>query len=629
MLFLFCTALGFFSQHALAYSTADTVLINQLNAESLELAYSNPKKGLDLVQKTIALSRKTGFTKGEIMALIRRGIIFDVTSEPEKAIQAYQEALALSRKTNYKKGEGSALNNIGLIQMYQHKLTEARVHFQQAHDIFLEIRNEQLLSSISNNLGMIYYETNRKQYALYWFWKSLRYSENTDNQIEQANTYANLGDLYHSSQQYDSAAFYSRKAIAIYEQHDNTFSLGKSYNNLALILGELKQNKEAERYYLRSLDIARKIENIPMLVSTAYNLGQQYNAEGKDQKEIALLEEIYPLISGKEMPELAYKVCNALASWHYHHGSPEKGDRFMKEYVKYHAIYFDQVNAQNLNEIEQKYDVEKKEHENMLLKKSNELKSLEIKRSEQQATILNLAWASGLFFVLLITLALILWFRKKNFSRELENQKAVFDATFSERKRISFDLHDNVGSQLSYVVNNLELLNQQNKDADTPDAQRIERTFKMSQEAIDSLRDTVWALHNASITVEVLSAKLESFAFKVTEQDENIQLFYEHEITKNKVISPEHTMHIFRIFQESVNNVLKHAGATIIQVSFRETPEDKLILEVSDNGKGIENDQSPEGHFGLKNMSERATQIGALWKIERKISGGTSVYLEV
>lgn len=628
LLQFFIAAAVFLPFTASADITSDTNKINALNVQSLDLAYSDPQKGLEVVKQTIQLSRKAGFTKGEIMALIRRGIIYDVTFKPEKAIAAYGEALELSRKARYKKGEGSSLNNIGLIYMNQHDLSKAMDYFQQAHDIFTEIENDQMLGSISNNIGMIYEETNRPKQALEWYRKGLKHTSKASNLTESANLYASIADVFNSLEKYDSSAYYSRKAIDIYEQTDNFFYLGKSYNNLALTLGKLNQKKEAEAYFLKSLDISRKIGNKYMVVSSGFNLSRFYNLNKRFKEEGKLLEEIYPLLSGKEMTEIAYKVCLSLSSWHFHYGSADRGDKLMKEYIRCHLAYYDQVNAKNLSEVEEKYKAEKKEQENKLLKKENQLQQLAIRQNKQDKKIANLYWTSGLILLLLIALLVFLWFRRKNHQKALENQKAIFEATLAERKRISFDLHDNVGSQLSYVVNNLELLSQHSQNDVSPDAQRIERTFKMSQEAIDSLRDTVWALHNSAITVEILSAKLESFARKVIDTDET-ELRFQAKVLANKVISPEHTMHIFRIFQESVNNILKHAKATVIEVVFEETTDGKLILEILDNGKGIEQTESPEGHFGLKNMSDRARQIGASWRIGKRNEGGTRVHLEL
>jgi signal transduction histidine kinase len=616
------------SNKTFAYTTADTIKINELNSNSLNLAYSDPTKALEIVKKTINYSRKVNFPKGEIQALIRRGIIYDVLSDTKNALKAYDEALLIARKVDYKKGEGSILNNIGLIYMNQHNLSEARIYFQKAFEIFETLKNDQLLSSISNNLGMIYEETKRDKNAIFWFRKALNYAAKIDDKLEKANIYANIGDLY-NGKLIDSALHYNFKALEIYEEEGNQYYLGKSYNNIALIYSATNKGKEAEKYYLKSYKISKKIGNKFMLVSTGYNLSQLYYLQKNSKKEIETLNEIYPLIEKEGMPEIAYKVCQAIAIWNYRNGSLEKADIYFNEYLKYHAAYFDEKSNQNLTEIEKKYEVQKKEQENALLKKSIQLKSLNLKKNQQNSIIQNLIWTAGFAFISFVFLLVYFWYRRKSYQKDLENQKAIFEATLAERKRISFDLHDNVGSQLSYVVNNLEMLNSQSKNSSAIDFERVERTFKMSQDAIDSLRDTVWALHIASITIEILSSKLESYVRKMTEDQKTLTYNFVSKITNNKVISPEQTMHMFRIFQESINNIIKHAKATKIDIVIEETNDGKIVLQVSDNGIGIQNLSSPDGHFGLKNMSARATEIGAFWKIERNENGGTTVYMEV
>ncbi len=628
ILLILISVFGLFTNTVFSFTTADTIKINKLNAKSLELAYSDPILGLKIVKETIELSKKTGFSKGEIQALIRRGIIYDVLSKTTNALEAYEEALLISRKVGYKKGEGSILNNIGLIYMNQHNLTEARIYFQKAFDIFESLQNNQLLASISNNLGMIYEETERDKKAIFYFRKGLKYASKSNDQLEKANIYANIGDLYNGKQM-DSCLKYNLKAIEIYEKEGNKYYLGKSYNNIALALSASSKLKEAEKYYIKSLDISKEIGSKFMFISTGYNLSQLYFKQKNSKREIEILNEIYPLIEKEGMSEIAFKVCQAIAIWKYRNGKIKEADVYFSEYLKYHSDYFDEKSNQYLTEIENKYEVQKKEQENILLKKSNQLKSLKIKKDQQNSLIQNLIWTASLVFILFISVLVIFWFRRKGYQKDLEKQKAVFEATLAERKRISFDLHDNVGSQLSYVVNNLEMLNSQGKNSNALDYERVERTFKMSQDAIDSLRDTVWALHISSITIEILSNKLESYIRKMTEDQNTLKYNFKSKINNNKVISPEHTMHIFRIFQESINNVIKHSNATKVDVFIEETQERKIILQVCDNGIGIQNSSSPDGHFGLKNMSARATEIGAFWKIERNETGGTTVLLEV
>jgi signal transduction histidine kinase len=614
-----------------AYTSADTNQVNAWNDLALDLAYSDPHQGLVYVQKSIALSRESSFSKGEIKALIRRGIIYDVLSKSGKAVDAYEEALALSRKTHYQKGEGSSLNNLGLIYMNQHDLSKAMYFFQQATEIFTKLKDYQLLGNITNNMGIIYQETNRTQLALAYFRQSIRYYEQIGADAVSNDVYSNIALIYQEgTKQLDSSAYFLRKAIAGQQQANDLYGLGISYNNMGLLLTSQHKYDEAIENYKQSIVLAKKIGNIPMRVSSGYNLSQVYNRQGNWRAQIGILNEIYPLMKKENLTELGFKICHELSRWHYLHGSPDKGQEFSNEYIRYHSIYYNQEATKNLTEIEKRYEVEKKRQENRLLKKDLQLTSLKIRENQQQATIQNLLWAILLFVIILGAILTFLWLRKKGLQKELEGQKAVFEATNSERRRISFDLHDHVGSQLSFVVSNLEMLTQASQHTDSAFAARIERTFKMSQEAIDSLRDTVWALHTTDITFEMLSLKMEQFLQKLAGQDEKIQLHCESQPADNKVLSPQVTMHLFRIYQEAVHNVLKHAQCSDLQVRFTEFPGGEIQLCIGDNGIGIgRKTTSPEGHYGLQNMYERAAKIGAECRIQNQESGGTRVEIRI
>jgi|GEM_PF-1585980 len=617
----------------LCYTTADTIQVNAWNDRALELAYSDPQEGLEYVQKSIALSRKSGFSKGEIKALIRRGIIYDVLSKSGKAIQAYEEALALSRLRKYKKGEGSSLNNLGLIYMNRHELSKAMVLFQQALELFTELKDYQLLGNITNNMGIIYQETNRMPLALSFFRQSIAYYLKIGENAVSNDVYSNLSLIYQEDfkENMDSAAYFLQKAIEGQRRVNDLYGLGISYNNMGLLLTNQKRYPEAIQNYKESIALAEKIGNIPMLVSSGYNLSQTYKKQNNWQAQYEILNKIYPLMQKENLTELGFKICHELSRWHYLHGSPEKGTEFSNEYIRYHSIYYNQEATKNLTEIEQKYEVEKKKQENRLLKKDLQLTSLKIRESKQQATIQNLFWAIAVFVLILGAILTFLWLRKKGLQKELEGQKAVFEATNAERRRISFDLHDHVGSQLSFVVSNLEMLTQTGAvQADQAFAARIERTFKMSQEAIDSLRDTVWALHTTDITFEMLALKMEQFLQKIAGQEEKLQLLFQSVPADNQVLAPQVTMHLFRIYQEAIHNVLKHAQCSELKVLFTEKAGGEMVLSVSDNGIGIgRQTTSPEGHYGLQNMYERAAKIGAACHIGNRESGGTQVEIRL
>ena len=90
-------------------------------------------------------------------------------------------------------------------------------------------------------------------------------------------------------------------------------------------------------------------------------------------------------------------------------------------------------------------------------------------------------------------------------------------------------------------------------------------------------------------------------------------------------VLPEHvTKHLQRIAQESLNNAIRHADATTIDIELVCVP-DRVALRIRDNGQGFDVQEIPTGHHGLGIMRERAQEMGAVLEIHSTIDGGTEV----
>jgi two-component system, NarL family, sensor kinase len=81
---------------------------------------------------------------------------------------------------------------------------------------------------------------------------------------------------------------------------------------------------------------------------------------------------------------------------------------------------------------------------------------------------------------------------------------------------------------------------------------------------------------------------------------------------------------LFRIIQEALNNVMKHAGATHVWITFC-NDNHHLELNIRDNGYGFKIDQSLDGHFGLEIMRERAEEIGSMFRLNSVPGRGTQL----
>ena len=205
---------------------------------------------------------------------------------------------------------------------------------------------------------------------------------------------------------------------------------------------------------------------------------------------------------------------------------------------------------------------------------------------------------------------------KKKYIKRL-NQLRVKHQLENERKRISRDLHDNIGAYVTSLISKIDKIkNSENTigTAVTYDDVRLD-----AEHILALLRQTIWILDNKETTITALYDKFKNYARKYLQTD-NTRVIFDENIANNRKIAPALGSEIFRILQEALQNIHKHADATKVEVNVIST--NKIIIYVKDNGKGFNNKEIKEG-FGLTNMKERANEIGFKLNIYSDETGTT------
>ncbi|MDJ1469038.1 sensor histidine kinase [Xanthocytophaga flava] len=199
----------------------------------------------------------------------------------------------------------------------------------------------------------------------------------------------------------------------------------------------------------------------------------------------------------------------------------------------------------------------------------------------------------------------------------------------SERERIARDLHDNVGSQLTFIISNLDYIAHHSEYIHEKDSLKpsLEEVGNQARETMHLLRDTMWAVHKESITAEELVKRLQYYInqrFRYNEKPVCQLTFLLH---KNPLLKPGDALNLFRIVQEALNNILKHAQASVIQIYVSISTTNELILQIGDNGVGFSIHASAvaQEKFGLQNMQKRAESIGARFELQSAFNQGTTV----
>jgi signal transduction histidine kinase len=268
--------------------------------------------------------------------------------------------------------------------------------------------------------------------------------------------------------------------------------------------------------------------------------------------------------------------------------------------------------AEALAEMQTKYEVQKKE--TLIAKQKLDLFQRNL-----------FLYGGGIFMVLLFT---YLFFRFKRYKQQqkINNTMAVKDAEENERKRIAAELHDNLGVQANAILHNSGLLNIE-KDTNKHVVTDLQETAK---EMLHNLRETLWAMKATDVTAKELWLRIINFMKQMGRHYTNINFKVEGLPPENFVIASNQALHIVLVFQESVNNSVKHANATAIIVASTHTTAGWQI-QLTDNGKGfnVENEKRKPDSYGLSNMQQRAKEGNFSYHIESTMDMGTTITIRL
>ena len=194
-----------------------------------------------------------------------------------------------------------------------------------------------------------------------------------------------------------------------------------------------------------------------------------------------------------------------------------------------------------------------------------------------------------------------------------------------ERLHLAQELHDGPMQELYTAIYQLEILKNQ---IDTHYQSAIEDTRQTIQKVIEELRATAQELRPPSITAFGLEKAIRSYIQEITEKYPGYKISLD--LARDLQNLPESVrLTLFRIYQGSITNILRHAEATEISILFKFSNEEAL-LEISDNGKGFHVPRSwisltRQGHFGLAGAAERVELLGGTFSIESTPGHGTTV----
>ena len=619
---------------SLINSKNDTLILEAYNRIGFSTIFNDKEAARKALTKALQFAKEKDLKYGYNVSLNNFGIYHDVNGASDSARIYFEKSLTYSRKHQFLIHESSSLNNLGLYSWNNGKYEDALDYFFQALKLSEEmpIDKRNSLDNYLNNIGLIYQEMQLYEKAITYHNKALAIRIENDNYQGQASSYNNIGICYtdFGDQEKAKASFKAgmEAAIKVNEKiayYDNSKGLADIY---------LVQNqpKVALKLLMESLnrptEVALNTKPKIALLESIANAHLELNNPDESIKYSQLAERE---ISDSELDEKELAgVYHLLAKAYFKKGDLDKGSAYSDRFYTTTIERFKEENAEALQNLEARYETEKKEKKIAVQQEELLKNQLAIKNRN----FLVLGITALLLIIAIVAFGII---KQQQFKRKrLQEELALKDALViiqtqnklqEQRLNISRDLHDNIGSQLTFIISSLDNLKYFEFTKDKL-YQKFDHIGQFTRNTITELRDTIWAMNKSEITIDDLEARIANFINQANVSLIGIEFNFKSDPKlhngRKKAFSSTVGMNIYRIIQESVNNAIKHSKSTTIEVSIDQS-DHLLIVKICDNGVGINLSTVTIGN-GINSINKRAKEIGGEIEI-KALEQGTMIKL--
>lgn len=442
------------------------------------------------------------------------------------------------------------------------------------------------IRSSFNATAINYDDWNKPEQALFYHKQNLKYIKGKDTLLLHS-TFNNIGNTLLKQKKFEEAKKWLLRSVKIIDfrvkNNDSLYtdySYATSYTNLATIATELNQYEEAKKYFDLAFKYSKKSE-------TAEKLRDYYQQK---------------IIFNKKYNKLSEAI------------------EEQENYIKLRDSIYTAEKNKTIAELETKYQTEKKEKQ--ILQHQAEVK--------QKNT-----WLLLISSFVIIGLILFRNFRAKaklqKEQLELENKLLEEQSNYKiqeQRLDISRELHDNVGSQLTFIISILDNLKNSSVQFDDAIDKKIDTLTNFANKSISELRDTIWVLNSKQLSLSELKSRMLNFIKDASESVETIRFQFDFDIQNDVQLSSKQAINLYRILQEIVNNAIKHANAKDISVSISQI-ENELQIKISDNGIGFDYESKKKISFGLTNIQNRVQEVNGRLQVESNQKKGTNYSITV
>ena len=606
-----------------------------------EFMGSDMNKALEFANKELKLATKTKREANIAQSESDIGSIYNRKSSFDTALIHYNKALSIREKLKQDVKVAGIYTNIATVLMRQSKFEEALAINFKSLKIFEKVGDEVKQAISLGNIGNLYYELEQNKPAEQFYRKSLALARKTNHLITIGNDLVNIGGLKFeygvqfdklvNVQELDSALIYFSEAETVLNTINATYNLAAVYNNIGRIYAIKQNHKKALDYYEKALKAREILEDKYGIGLSYINLAETERLLGNNTKCIDYLIKASDIfLSLKNYLNLKQAYAKLAEAYELKKDYPASL-KYYQLFASYKDSIYNEDNAKQMAEMQTKYDVEKKDLE---LAKNK----AEIETKEKQAYIKNIIIIAIVVLMLLVAITGFLFYRKKQIEQqakldaEIASQKeirtkAILEAEEKERRRIAQDLHDGVGQLLSAAK--LNLSNLESKITTQTEEQKlaIQNALSLVDYSVKEVRAVSHNMMPNTLIKLGLASAVREFITKLGKAP-TLKVDLEIVGLDTRLDNQVETV-LYRVIQEIVNNIIKHAKASQISMQLIRH-ETELNIMIEDNGVGFDTNQLDDFEgIGLKGIKTRIEFLNGSVHFDSSIGRGTTVIIDI
>ena len=561
------------------------------------------------------------------------GYYYCIKKNNIEATKNLLKSIEFSRKTKYYKMWSSSYNQLGLIALENDNHDKALQYYLQALQISEKQDIPVIKSRVLTNLGYLNYVLKDTLKALSYYNQNIQFAEKYSfyNQISFSCQMA--ASLYKQKDR-KKAMDYFNKALSVVKKERNLVIELNLYINLSdFYLNDPKNNglKEAYFYLKKAVEVQNQVADKSPEFYINFNFGGYYYNVNKFDLAIDYYNKALDLAKNNAYSSEKLGLYKSVSNCYVAKQDYQKALLFEKKYTKLNDSIFNVEKSKTFTEIQTKFEVDKKNLKIELLTKEKKI------QSDRKRTILIVS------IVLLISLLIVVLFLRNRIQtqkiisakeneihsqeiirleqeQEIKRIKGVIEGQDIERNRLAKEIHDGIGGSLAGIKLQLAQVNSNLND------ERIDAILNQMTNAFNELRAIS---HNLSFNflknknLEVLINQLKAEYQNRKEFEIDVFIYPENSLVS---LTDRIKNQVYRIIQELMNNISKHANARQVTLNF--TKHDGLLnIIVEDDGVGF--DEINKTGIGLANIKERLSEINGTIFIESALEKGVTIIIDI